>query len=346
MLILTTALNRIYNWLERHRPSDALFLQPGLSKAEIEILAKELPFQLPQEVIELYQWRNGSRIGRESWEFAWVFDRWSFLPLQEAVVKYQQSPKYDEPWSLCNFRSAQSFQIFFTARNSDEGYIAIDNRLETFPVFLGYCRQGVCLVKLKYASLTNMMLTIAECYETGAYYNYDATARVYANFCGPFINSIEDKITNLWWKYNAGIKKIAIVLLRKELKRRRVTEVLLDEIKEDLLEFNPDEAVPLLIQTLQMELEYPVALEEMEFIGDYRGKAAELLGKLGDSSSVEPLVNALQDEFWHTRYRVVKALGQLRDKRAIQPLIKCLEDDSEEVRELAAWTLEQVFSSP
>jgi hypothetical protein len=61
MSTLTDALERILNWLRANYPEAASSLQPGLSYDEIEAKIADLPFCLPQEVYELYQWRNGSK---------------------------------------------------------------------------------------------------------------------------------------------------------------------------------------------------------------------------------------------------------------------------------------------
>ncbi|MBW4598631.1 MAG: hypothetical protein KME29_03220 [Calothrix sp. FI2-JRJ7] len=63
MTELINALERILKWTKQHRPRYVDYLQPGLSRGEIEDLVKDLPFQIPLEVYELYQWRNGARDG-------------------------------------------------------------------------------------------------------------------------------------------------------------------------------------------------------------------------------------------------------------------------------------------
>ncbi len=60
---LTNALDRILKWIEQYKPWYVNYLQPGLSRGEIENLVRDLPIQLPEEVYELYQWRNGASEG-------------------------------------------------------------------------------------------------------------------------------------------------------------------------------------------------------------------------------------------------------------------------------------------
>ena len=52
---LTNALNRILNWIEKYNSYYVKYLQPGLSKKEVDNLVEDLPFKLPSEVYELYQ---------------------------------------------------------------------------------------------------------------------------------------------------------------------------------------------------------------------------------------------------------------------------------------------------
>jgi cell wall assembly regulator SMI1 len=59
MSTLMDTLQRILNWLQANYPEAASSLKPGLSYEEIEVKLADLPFHLPQEVYELYQWRNG-----------------------------------------------------------------------------------------------------------------------------------------------------------------------------------------------------------------------------------------------------------------------------------------------
>ncbi len=87
---LTNALNRILAWTEKNFPHEVQYLQPGLSKTEIDELAKDIPFPLPPEVYELYQWKNGTRQGDLSQDTAWLFQNWTFRQLQEVAAQYQK----------------------------------------------------------------------------------------------------------------------------------------------------------------------------------------------------------------------------------------------------------------
>ncbi len=155
--MLTETLERILAWLQAHDQPAAASLQPGLSQAEIEAKVKELPFRLPQEVYELYQWRNGDPAGHE------LFPYHVFLPLEEAVHRLGSRHQLPEPWD------PKWFPIF----DFDESYYVVicdETDTEASPTFLIDEIPEFCV---EYATLTHMIRTVAECYEAGAYYLND-----------------------------------------------------------------------------------------------------------------------------------------------------------------------------
>jgi hypothetical protein len=61
--LVSDSCERLLALLQSDFPWDAEHFQPGLSREEIEEKISELPFSLPEEVYELYQWRNGNPSG-------------------------------------------------------------------------------------------------------------------------------------------------------------------------------------------------------------------------------------------------------------------------------------------
>lgn len=70
-----------------------------------------------------------------------------------------------------------------------------------------------------------------------------------------------------------------------------------------------------------------------------RGRAALMLGKLGDTRAVEPLIRALDTPGFQITLNAVEALGKLGDPRAIEPLKRFLNTDHEKYREAAQQAL-------
>lgn len=65
---------------------------------------------------------------------------------------------------------------------------------------------------------------------------------------------------------------------------------------------------------------------------NYRRRAASALGDLGDRNAVEPLIQALGDNYLDVRRSVVDSLGEIGDSRAVEPLIRLLNDSDWEVK--------------
>ncbi|MEO0843293.1 MAG: SMI1/KNR4 family protein [Cyanobacteria bacterium J06643_5] len=154
---LTNALNRIFNWLEKH-PSEKYasvdVLQPGLSYEEIERRVADLPFKLPEEVYQLYQWRNGTYEGEE--DFSRFFNGYAFLSLESAIEEYEELN-----WKL------HWLPIFYL---DSRDYLIVSCQSENIAPILRIYLGGGEDEELLFSSLINMMLTTAECYETDAFY--------------------------------------------------------------------------------------------------------------------------------------------------------------------------------
>jgi HEAT repeat protein len=66
-----------------------------------------------------------------------------------------------------------------------------------------------------------------------------------------------------------------------------------------------------------------------------RGRAALMLGKIGDARAVEPLIRALDAPGYQTPLYAAQSLGKLGDRRAIDPLIRAMESHNDKMREAA-----------
>lgn len=73
-----------------------------------------------------------------------------------------------------------------------------------------------------------------------------------------------------------------------------------------------------------------------------RGRAALMLGKLGDLRAVEPLIRALDAPGYQTPLYAAQALGQLGDTRAIEPLLTLAMAGRDRTREAAVEALRRL----
>ncbi len=73
-----------------------------------------------------------------------------------------------------------------------------------------------------------------------------------------------------------------------------------------------------------------------------REKAAEALGRTGDTQAVGPLLAALNDKDSYVRSSAALALGEIGDSRAIKPLIAALKEENLRLRWRATWALGKI----
>lgn len=145
---LREALELIARWVQRNRSNHPAVMNPGLSRDAIETKAKKLPFQLPEEVYELYQWHNGGRKPFIPYPDGW--DLASFLPLEEAISTFQD-------WKI-------SENLFLLFMIEDCGYFIVgtQEKVEVAPIYFSDTLGDVLRQKPRYSSLTSMMQELVE----------------------------------------------------------------------------------------------------------------------------------------------------------------------------------------
>lgn len=163
MSLLINSLNNISTHLKKNG-SDVI-LQPGLSYTEIEEKVASLPFCLPKELYELYQWRNGTPEYSDCKCFDF-FLCYRFLPLEESLQIVSNFIKTDS-WIIDEVFPYGWFPIF-TFEGEYYSVIGAEKQRDFSPIMHIYHDETV-----DYVSLTAMMQTIAECYQTETYYIND-----------------------------------------------------------------------------------------------------------------------------------------------------------------------------
>lgn len=296
MPTLIEALSRIMNWLNKHQPDYAASFLPGLKYSEIQTVEAEFGFKLPAEIYELYQWRNGT----EEDARAVCFPTMQFLPLSIAI-------EYSQEWNEFILKEKKFIEesewyetsplFIFLQDNCDScGIPLIDYQIEKSPVVV--LGEGE-MPDIFYTSLTDMMLTLAECYETGAYYLDEEE----------YICEDECKTARALRKYNNELNERALSTFQSILSQPLYFSTLdfsnsklLGQVAEStnvISRFKDSRGIDLLLEALQVW-----------------GKAKGL-SRDGVCS-------------W-----VIKALGEMCDVRALQPLTNALQDDSPFVRKEA-----------
>jgi SMI1 / KNR4 family (SUKH-1) len=165
MTDLTNAINRIFAWLEEHTPKSLERFQSGLSSAQIEERLSSLPFCIPEEVRELYRWRNGDKMyGSSIFGYHWL------MSLDRACEFVDILSEYFNNESLIEIREKQAESMYlFPLFEFDGEYFAIEGSNEIEKTGRIFHIGKFYEVSFAFISLTSMMLSIAECYEAGVY---------------------------------------------------------------------------------------------------------------------------------------------------------------------------------
>ena len=157
MSLVIETLGKIEKWLQLNCPSVASFPYPGLTNGQIEELTKNLPFKLPKEVQELYTWKNGTRHGDGFFPFHVFYSLEESLGFNHNIVDYWDEAQSMSLHSLVLFSENKSF--FFTVGSCEEK--------ESSPIWVMHMGDEPVIC---FQSLASLLLMMAECYKTGAYY--------------------------------------------------------------------------------------------------------------------------------------------------------------------------------
>lgn len=146
---LTEALEFIFNWMMLNMPNHPTVMRQGLSRDAIEAKVRELPFYLPEEIYELYQWRNGGINPFLPHPDAW--DLATFFSLEEAISQSKE-------WK-------GDFHLFPLFSVEDNGYFIVGtkHKCKIAPIYCNDIPEDVVKQKKSlYPSLTAMMQDLAK----------------------------------------------------------------------------------------------------------------------------------------------------------------------------------------
>ncbi len=388
---LSQALERIYLWFQVNARVVAGALQPGLTHEQISTQVQDLPFCLPQEVYQIYQWHNGSS-AQQPVEF---LPQYRFLSLEEALDRYQMTV---EIWrqGVSETEQLQSWcprpEGWFPLFAEDSNFYMVVGQPEpktTAPIihFSEYGDHG-----LVFNSLTDMMLAIAECLETGTYFLYedincyldwrdDATeAEIWLKYQPQQAANVEailnGQVEQLspearWGAYSdlveiqhpQALSKLLEVLQNTELSDRSQRYQIIDLISHlrdsqairyllNLLPNSDRETQNIVIEALVWKVQDKELIRELrepqvvdivvqlllKTFGSIWEEAVTLLGMLGDTRAVTPLLKVLQDsnpDDYSGRLAVIEALGLLEDQSAVEPIFQIIQQDKEPATILA-----------
>ncbi|BAY10387.1 HEAT repeat domain-containing protein [Calothrix sp. NIES-2098] len=319
MSVLTETLERIFKHLQQHRAEIASLLQPGLTIEDIQSQIKPLSFCLPQEVYELYQWRNGidysniSKIENLHFDISFI-PRLDFLPLEEAIESSKEIEEFRDKYTSPEEENCHKpwFPIF--GSDDLEYLIVFGDSVTSQDSPIMHCHLGGgSLPQVKYPNLTIFMMVVAECYETNAYYIVEQSKY---NYLSSYLEEDVKQVAEIERKYFSEQLEAVFKALSQP------KSLLENEIFEILYRFKDPRFVEPMIHALHLPLYEVNNKEENSLI---RIRAAMILGEIGDLRAVEPLMRALesrliQDCGYSIANKAAEALRKLGDPRAIKSL--------------------------
>ncbi|BAY86765.1 PBS lyase HEAT-like repeat protein [Calothrix parasitica NIES-267] len=201
---LTDSLNQIKTWLEENFPQAAETITPGLTLSEIESKIENLPFSLPEEFYELYQWSGGNDLTSQT-TYSYIFgadDATSLINLEYAMEVFPDFVDEDEECAV-HYINKPLFPIF----GSDATFHCIigDWEDET-PSPIVYV-SDIIETNHSYVSLTSMIQTAVESLEANA---LDFNSKSYNKWD-------EEKYAEIYFKYNSNILELSVKGLKQHL---------------------------------------------------------------------------------------------------------------------------------
>ncbi|MGP1384609.1 MAG: SMI1/KNR4 family protein [Thainema sp.] len=204
---LADALEHLDRYLTVHAPIIAETLAPGLDLKTIEELTADLPFDFPDDLCELYQWHNGHQgfvdFG-SSFIPAYIFENLSTVV---DLYRHEFEMHLGDPYSTWEQKWLPLFSY-----ESDYLLGVIGGTPQTPTQVVDFCREDPDY-SLAFTSITSMMQTVAECFESGAFQILDYDEQRFdhdiSNFYSVRVNKVEheqdaEEAKAIYEKHNPG----------------------------------------------------------------------------------------------------------------------------------------------
>ena len=203
MSLLTESLNQIQTWLENNCPQAAESITPGLTLSEIESKIETLPFSLPNEFYELYQWSRGNFVTQTI--YTQIFGSFDGMVLNTLECAIYVFSGFEDEFEECavNYIGKPLFPIFGT----DATCLCIvgdwEEKSPSPIVYVSDLRE----TSHKFVSLTTMLKTVAESLQANA---LNLNTKTYNNWD-------KEKYTEIYLKHNSNILELSVSKLKQQL---------------------------------------------------------------------------------------------------------------------------------
>jgi len=166
---LTLRLDKV---LKEKNPKLYNILNNPITFDEIKSVSENIKFPIPEDLLTLCRWKNGSKYNNEvKLGSLWMFPMNIFCPLSEGVEHYKLHSEMNNSLEREVF-SENFFPIFYSG-GGEQTLIDIDTNSKNYGgiFYFTLSDPDIDNIITSYAdSLSNLLLSVIECYEQGVYY--------------------------------------------------------------------------------------------------------------------------------------------------------------------------------
>ena len=308
---LSDALYQIRFWVESSNSLDkAEVIPPGLSLEEIQDIVEKLPFRLPEEVYEVYQWSHG-HIEEDLMIYTTIFDDMSLCSLRTSM----------EIWPLMGKNAGKPLFPIFKGKYVYLCVIGDWENKKSSPVILVTELEDKIIY---YTAIESMMLTYAECFTTDSISYDEAEENGYIEFS-------TDKFGSTYLKYNSTLPEFSVKRLKEELTRIRNNQ----EVEQGDTT-NSVENIYELYESNKTRLNKVLKIQDSDSKDPDFDVLKDLLVNLKKSKNETKIAieNFLHD-IYHLNVMRLDLVTKQLDFTVVEPLIIAAQDEDEIVRNLA-----------
>ncbi|HNP21284.1 MAG TPA: hypothetical protein PKM63_00390 [Panacibacter sp.] len=167
---ISPLLDELYEQIKISSSPLLRLFNEGISKQQIAKEMLSISLDLPDEIIQLYEWRNGTNLSRSSIpNETWLFPLGAFCTLESSIDRYRHFVGNDDYWRT-------DMHLLFEDSGGEKFLIDCNKDSGTYRMIYKYSIVSVDYDVLitAYDSIETLLATVISCFKKGIYY-YDFT---------------------------------------------------------------------------------------------------------------------------------------------------------------------------
>jgi len=151
----------IHQQVELIRPRLLKILQPGLSRSVVINSLTSRSITCPEAVVDIYEWKNGTIEGQQSFGEMWLFPNWFFVSLEHSLEIYDGL--------VADLPDVWMSNWYPFGRSGCGDYIGVESdSMNNVDGQVVAWDSGDFEARIEYVSIASMLTTILMAYQTGA----------------------------------------------------------------------------------------------------------------------------------------------------------------------------------